>query len=837
MKNYFLTILVTVLFCSASWSQQLAFPTAEGYGKYTTGGRGGAVYEVTNLNSSGPGSFGAAIAASGARTIVFRVSGTIVGNFSIKNGDLTIAGQTAPGDGICIRGNLSTEKANNIIIRYIRVRFDPANGANDALGGRYSKNIIFDHVSASWSTDEVLTLYHNENTTVQWCMITEACEKYENGQPIGHRFGGIWGNNYGTWHHNLLANNDSRNVRWASGCRFNDYRNNVLYNPGYQGAYGGESVQVGSEATYSFTTINIIANYYKAGPATSSGIKYQIAAPSARSSTDKGSWYVSGNYVEGSPSVTGNNWQGMTGGNYIAMNAPWEAMPIRQESAVDAYNSVLAKAGCSFPVRDAVDTRIVEETRTGTSTYGRNGIINTPADVGGWPSLNSKEAPLDTDRDGMPDSWETANGLNPNDASDRNGIGEGGYTNLEVYLYKLVGEGGKVSGVSVFPSSGSLGINNTLQLNTLVAPYGASNQNVNWSSSNSGVARVSSTGLVTGVAMGSATITATTVDGEFKAQTTISVSSIPVSGITMSQNTLSVNVGSAGQLTASVVPSSASNQNISWSSGNTAVATVDSKGLVSGVSAGTAVITATSSEGSFKVQCAVTVIPATIYQAESFTSKTAGNTVLSSFAGYTGSGYVDMGNSGDWFEWNNIDGGSGGSTSLIFRYANGGSTDRQCAINVNGVAVGNLSFSTTGSWGIWLTQSITANLNAGNNTVRVTVNTANGGPNLDYVNVSSGVTGIKDLAPTEQGNSTLLQNFPNPFNGITTISYDLKSQGEVNLSVYDGMGKHITTLVNHWQDAGKHSVRFDAGSLLGGVYYMSLRTGSTEQSAKMLLVK
>ena len=147
-------------------AQQLAFPSAEGYGKYATGGRGGSVYEVTNLNNSGPGSFGAAIGASGARTVVFKVSGTITGNFNIRNGDITIAGQTAPGDGICIKGNLSIS-ADNIIIRYIRVRFDPSSGENDATGGRYLNNIILDHVSASWSTDEVMTLYHGDNVTIQ----------------------------------------------------------------------------------------------------------------------------------------------------------------------------------------------------------------------------------------------------------------------------------------------------------------------------------------------------------------------------------------------------------------------------------------------------------------------------------------------------------------------------------------------------------------------------------------------------------------------------------------------------------------------------------------------
>ena len=248
-------------------ADQLAFPTAEGYGKYTVGGRGGKVIEVTNLNSSGPGSFAAAVADSGARTVVFRVSGTIPGNVRINNDNITIAGQTAPGDGICIKGNL-TISANDVIIRYIRVRFDPSTGESDAIFGRYHKNIILDHLSTSWSTDEVLSVYMNENVTIQWCMITEACEK---GDSDSHRFGGIWGNNYGTMHHNLFAHNESRNPRFASGCGFNDYRNNVVYNWDYQSCYGGEKSQTQSD--FGFTTINMVANYYKSGPATDEDVE------------------------------------------------------------------------------------------------------------------------------------------------------------------------------------------------------------------------------------------------------------------------------------------------------------------------------------------------------------------------------------------------------------------------------------------------------------------------------------------------------------------------------------------------------------------------------------
>ncbi|MHC4173081.1 MAG: pectate lyase family protein [Planctomycetota bacterium] len=435
-KTVFLMIL---FFCPAySFAQNLiAFPGAEGYGKYTVGGRGGNVYEVTNLNDSGEGSLRAAVEASGPRTVVFRVSGTIEGNFRIRNDKITIAGQTAPGDGICIKGSLTID-ASDVIIRYIRVRANPKD-ETDAIWGRYHKNIILDHVSGSWSSDEVMSPYHNENVTIQWCMITEACAKSRNGENIGHRFGGIWGNNYGTYHHNLIAHNDSRNPRWASGCGFNDYRNNVLYNWGYQSSYGAEAHQQGDrrKPPIEFSTINMIANYYKPGPATDSGARDRIAEPSERSSDDKGSWYVADNVVEGFPAVTANNWQGVDGDNYIKLNEPWLAMAIHQQTPEDAYHAVLAHAGCSKPNRDNIDRRIIEEVRNGTATYGNNGIITYPSDVGGWPELKSTTAPTDTDHDGMPDEWETKKGLNPKNAADRKNVAADGYTMLEKYINSI----------------------------------------------------------------------------------------------------------------------------------------------------------------------------------------------------------------------------------------------------------------------------------------------------------------------------------------------------------------------------------------------------------------
>ncbi len=449
MKFFYLPTLIFTLFVSTSWAQQIAFPTAEGYGKYTTGGRGGKVIEVTNLNSSGTGSLGAALSASGARTVVFRVGGTIKGNFTISKGDITVAGQTAPGDGIEINGHLGIS-ASNVIVRYIRVR---ANADGDAITNDHNgqmKNIILDHVSASWSSDEVFSFYFSDDVTIQWCMITEACSS-------DHKFGGIWGDNHGTFHHNLFAHNTDRNPRIASGSGYNDVRNNVIYNWKNESLYGGEVHQVGNPDHVGCWT-NVVANYYKPGPGTPSNKETRICSPwSRQGASDYGKWYLAGNYLAGHPEVTADNWLGVfpqyTGHITddraaipgLKLDSPSEFMPINQQTAEDAYNDVLEHVGCSFPNRDAVDKRIIEEVRNGTATYGENGFISHPREVGGHPVLQGGSAPTDTDHDGMPDDWETANGLNINDPEDRNGIGEGGFTNLELYLNSLFSEGSTTS--------------------------------------------------------------------------------------------------------------------------------------------------------------------------------------------------------------------------------------------------------------------------------------------------------------------------------------------------------------------------------------------------------
>lgn len=456
----FCTALLAIFFIcnSVLYSQQIAFPGAEGYGKYSQGGRGGIVYEVTNLNDSGKGSLRAAVEASGARTVVFRVSGTIVldSPLSIKNPYITIAGQTAPGDGICIKRHPLNIGADHVIIRYLRVRLGDESGNDyDAVSSRYTRHIILDHLSVSWSVDECLSIYHCDSITVQWCLISESMSQ-SNHIKGSHGFGGIWGSNYGTYHHNLLAHHSSRNPRMASGSGNTDYRNNVIYNWGYQSLYGGEKFQQGNDK-FNFSNFNIVANYYKPGPATRPGeVMHRIANPSNRGDGDHGQWYIAGNVVAGNENVSADNWNGGVQTDIpfekIKLDKPWVSMPITQQTAEKAYNTVIENVGANLPKRDVVDERILREVQGGFATFeGASykkehqvadttkvcGIIDTQDDVAGWPELKSEPAPKDTDHDGMPDAWEQKNGLNPDNADDRNTIASDGYTMLEKYLYDI----------------------------------------------------------------------------------------------------------------------------------------------------------------------------------------------------------------------------------------------------------------------------------------------------------------------------------------------------------------------------------------------------------------
>lgn len=437
----------------------LAFPGAEGFGQNTTGGRGGKVIYVTNLEDSGPGSFRQAVETSGPRYILFKVSGTIElkSRLNIQNDNLTIAGQTAPGDGITIKDYPVVIDADNVIIRYLRFRMgDEAKQQADALEARFHKNIIIDHCSMSWSTDETVTFYANENTTVQWCFITESLRNsvHEKGE---HGYGGIWGGRFASFHHNLLAHHDSRNPRLGeeAGKAFAlndlvDLRNNVIYNWKGNSAYGGEAMNV-----------NIVNCYYKPGPATTKSERIISIDKNKNEGTEVydiwGKFYINGNFIEGSSRATEDNW---TYGVFNQFHHSYgtvseeEKEEIRLEQPHDiggnvtthtaqvAYERVLDYGGASH-ARDAVDERIAESVRNTSYTSegsngSTNGMIDTQSDVGGWPQLVSTEAPIDTSGDGMPDDWKEANGLDPDKAEANGNDLSTAYDNVEVYINSLV---------------------------------------------------------------------------------------------------------------------------------------------------------------------------------------------------------------------------------------------------------------------------------------------------------------------------------------------------------------------------------------------------------------
>lgn len=434
LKNHWISIFITLLLYSNGYSQQLAFPSAEGFGLYATGGRGGLIYKVTNLNDDGEGSLRKGILKNGPRIIVFDVSGTIElkRNLDINKGDLTILGQTAPGHGITLKGYPVTIKSNNVILRYLRFRMGDENGVQgDALGCRNTKNVIIDHCSISWATDENGSFYNNENFTLQWCIISEALNKsvHEKG---AHGYGGIWGGVKASFHHNLIASNNSRNPRFSGSKttanaenEFVDFRNNVIYNWGENSIYGGEN-----------GTYNMINNYFKPGPATTSSKLSRIVSPSE----PYGKFYVNGNFVFDDKEVTKNNWNGgvqCEQPQAVQLKTPVDISEnIKTTSAKKAFKLVIENAGANM-FRDSVDKRILNNTKDGQTSY-KKGIIDSQEDAGGWPILKSEKNKTDSDNDGMPDDWENRHKLD-NHSNDSNlyTIDEH-YTNIEIYSNSLI---------------------------------------------------------------------------------------------------------------------------------------------------------------------------------------------------------------------------------------------------------------------------------------------------------------------------------------------------------------------------------------------------------------
>lgn len=450
MKMYLLFLLICIItpfsHVSIGNGAVLAFPEAEGFGAYAKGGRGGRVIEVTNLNASGPGSFTAACRASGPRTIVFRVGGTIHLNdrLVISNPYVTIAGQTAPGDGICIRNGSVLIRTHDVIVRYLRIRVGNEKGGpeydnRDALSianrtPDKAYNIIVDHCSFSWAVDEnVSTWYHNKNITFQWCIISEGLRYQYDKKVPGHSMGMLLGSKISktTVHHCLFAHNWDRNpflgnnesVKMTEPSLY-DIRYNVVYN---YGLYSCSEIRGRSH-------VNFVGNYYIVGP---NGNKNNLSGMRNTLAADQ-KIYTSGNTWLRKQSINSTGTL-LTSSNSISATATTLSAAIQSTKAIscpevksvsDNYNAVLGHAGATLPKRDSVDNRIVADVRNFTGK-----IIKSQAEVGGWPEYKSGTVPTDSDHDGMPDEYERRNNMDPNNAADGALDTDGdGYTNLEAYL-------------------------------------------------------------------------------------------------------------------------------------------------------------------------------------------------------------------------------------------------------------------------------------------------------------------------------------------------------------------------------------------------------------------
>ena len=435
---------------------QVAFPGAEGGGMYATGGRGGKVFYVNSLEDTKEGNKATqegtlrwCLDREGPKTILFKVAGIIRLKSPLNVTDnTTIAGQTAPGDGICIADNCVKIKGDHVVIRFLRFRLgDLTKVEDDAINGVRCKNVIVDHCSMSWAIDECASFYDNTNFTLQWCILSESLTQSVHAKG-SHGFGGIWGGKTVSFHHNLLAHHDSRNPRMC-GSRYSaedslelvDFRNNVIYNWGSNSGYAGEGGRY-----------NFVNNYYK--PSKFSSNKKRIFAPNADDGKNKqekgvwGSFYLQGNYMKGSEEVTQDNSLGFHPNPSskckadLLVNKSFDVPYVTTHSAEEAYQLVLKYAGASLQ-RDQTDRRIVNEVclgltpvKTTGETRTRPGLINSQCDVQGWDNYtyNPSQVVLDDDKDGIPNGWLEKN-YPGKTATDLNAEG---YTYLEVYLNQLV---------------------------------------------------------------------------------------------------------------------------------------------------------------------------------------------------------------------------------------------------------------------------------------------------------------------------------------------------------------------------------------------------------------
>ncbi|MEY2880471.1 MAG: hypothetical protein RLZZ15_2851, partial [Verrucomicrobiota bacterium] len=415
-----------------------AFPGAEGFGATTPGGRGGKILFVTNLDDSGPGSLREACeVASGPRIVLFRVAGTIALKkpIVVRNPFLTLAGQSAPGDGVCLRDNYFGIATHDVIVRYLRSRLGDTSKQEsdciDLLNGAH--DCILDHCSATWSVDECLsTSGDNQNCTMQWCLIGESLNQSKHAKGK-HGYGSLArANGPMSWHHNLWIHNDARNPRlgdnYGRGGKFPEFdvRNNVIYD------FGGTA----SGLTQGKFTANYVGNYLRPGPSSKARTPIHIGNKPVDSDIV---FYLHDNVLDGDAAQTADNAKMIDAyeldGKPQARTSPtpFPAAPVKTVSATAALDLILATVGASLPVRDSVDARLVSHVRT------RGGkLIDSQNEVGGWPVLKTGPLPLDTDGDGLPDAWELAHGLDPKNPKDASALAKSGYTHLEEFLNAIV---------------------------------------------------------------------------------------------------------------------------------------------------------------------------------------------------------------------------------------------------------------------------------------------------------------------------------------------------------------------------------------------------------------
>ena len=501
MKKLLTTIAIAAIALTAQ-AQAPAFPGAEGHGRYTAGGRGGKIVHVTNLNDSGTGSFRQAVKGTDKKIVVFDVAGVIALESDVNIGaNTTILGQTAPAPGITLRYYTVNPNGNNIVMRFIRIRRGQEKDVNDgadASTARHYTGMMIDHCSMSWSIDEVASFYDNNNFTLQWCTIGESLNEAGHGKGA-HGYGGIWGGKLASFHHNLICHVNNRSPRF-NGARYDwtGYTGNKLYSQyNWENAVQAENVDFRNCVIYNCANgcyggpgggyVNMINNYYKTGPAGSTSRVTQISIANSTSASGyekywdmTSRYYIKGNRVNNSENYDWSNIaydsgvQTINGERYtqdpnhyygsnvtyvknssgtdcvkIKLDNPIDAGTVTTHTANQAFNKVLAYAGASLN-RDDVDERYMTEAKNGTATYtgsvtGKKGRIDKVSDVNGYTETNfgtgSRETGFDTDNDGIPDAWETANGLDPNSAADAQLYtldAKKYYTNIEVYANSLV---------------------------------------------------------------------------------------------------------------------------------------------------------------------------------------------------------------------------------------------------------------------------------------------------------------------------------------------------------------------------------------------------------------